>query len=341
MIQVQGLTKHYGAIQAVQDLSFSAEEGDILGFLGPNGAGKSTTMRMLTGYTPPTSGVASVAGFDVYTQSMDLRRSVGYLPESTPLYTDMTVKSYLGFMANLKGVKSSRKKSSIDTAIDETGLGHVSHRLICNLSKGYRQRVGLAQALVGDPKVLILDEPTVGLDPAQNQEIRSLIRSMRGHRTVLISTHILPEVSMTCNKVIIINRGQIQASGSPENLVSALGETLEARALIGTKDPEPVRKAIEDKKGVRSVRMNRMAEDNRYELKIELDHEQEARPLITKALIETGVDLYEFRTLGLTLEDVFLKTINRGYEKHEEASSSALESANESEKIETDESDET
>ena len=213
MIEVENLSKSYGGTLAVNDISFQVEQGDILGFLGPNGAGKTTTMRILTGFFPPTSGTARVAGYDVVRHSFEVRRCIGYLPERMPLYGEMTVDAYLAFIHELKKYPRRSRKGHIDTAMEKCGLRHVRKRLIGNLSSGYRQRVGLAQAIIGEPKVLVLDEPTLGLDPAQVIEIRRMIREMAREKTIILSTHILPEVSMICNKVVIINRGQIARQG--------------------------------------------------------------------------------------------------------------------------------
>lgn len=218
MIEVHELTKRYGERVAVSGVSFSVAKGEVLGFLGPNGAGKTTTMRMLTGFLPPSSGSARIAGFDVFHESDHVRRRIGYLPENPPLYVDMTVKAYLDFVARLKGVARSRVHEARDRAIERTGLQSVAGRLLGHLSKGYRQRAGLAQAIINDPEVLVLDEPTIGLDPRQIIEIRSLIRDLSGERTVILSTHILPEVSQVCDKVVIINHGRIACEDTLSNL---------------------------------------------------------------------------------------------------------------------------
>lgn len=218
MIEVRELTKRYGDREVVKGISFSAEKGQVLGFLGPNGAGKTTTMRMLTGYLPPSSGTARVAGYDVFTQSAEVRRRIGYLPENPPLYPDMTVRSYLAFVARLKGVPRSRVRGACDEAIERTGLTDVAGRLLGHLSKGYKQRVGLAQALIHEPEVMVLDEPTIGLDPRQIIEIRQLIKKLSGNRTVILSTHILPEVAQVCDKVVIINDGRIACEDTIANL---------------------------------------------------------------------------------------------------------------------------
>jgi ABC-2 type transport system ATP-binding protein len=218
MIEVRDLTKRYGERVAVKGITFSAGRGEILGFLGPNGAGKTTTMRMLTGFIPPTSGSAKVAGFDIFSEAAEVRRRIGYLPENPPLYPDMTVSSYLTFVAKLKGVGRAEVGEARDRVIERTGLAHVAGRLLSHLSKGYRQRVGLAQALIHNPEVLVLDEPTIGLDPRQIIEIRGLIKDLAGNRTVILSTHILPEVSQVCDKVVIINDGRVACEDTIANL---------------------------------------------------------------------------------------------------------------------------
>src|SRR5206468_4985948 len=219
MIQVDQLTKRYGPVTAIQDVSFSVEKGQIVGFLGPNGAGKSTTMKILSCFMPPTSGTARVAGLDVFAQSLEVRRRIGYLPENAPLYTELTVAAYLDFVAEIKGVGRSVRRGRVGDVMERCFIADMQHRMIGKLSKGYRQRVGLAQALLGDPEVLILDEPTIGLDPKQIAEIRSLIKSLGGQHTVILSTHILPEVSMVCDSIIIINRGRVVAKGTQAELV--------------------------------------------------------------------------------------------------------------------------
>lgn len=223
MIEVTGLTKRYRDRMAVEDLSFEVAEGEILGFLGPNGAGKSTTMKMLTGFLPPSSGSVKVAGFDVFDSPLEVKRRIGYLPETPPLYPEMTVRSYLRFVADLKSVPRAAVKSEVDRVAELTGVAEVSGRVIGNLSKGYRQRVGIAQALLGSPPVLILDEPTEGLDPSQRADVRSLIKGLAGKHTVILSTHVLPEVTMTCQKVLIIRQGKLVAYDQIQNLSSHHG----------------------------------------------------------------------------------------------------------------------
>lgn len=242
MIDVQGITKFYGPIAAVQDVSFQVASGEIVGFLGPNGAGKSTTMRILTAFAPATRGEARIAGFEVHASPLEVKRRIGYLPERVPLYDEMVVSSFLQYVAELKGVEKGQRRSEVGSALERCGLSHMSNRLIGNLSKGYRQRVGLAQALIGNPPVLILDEPTVGLDPAQIVEIRQMIRGLREQHTVLISTHILPEVAMLCERAIIINQGRVVAERPIDNLPGeGGGKGLEALFLeVVTADRAPL-----------------------------------------------------------------------------------------------------
>ena len=232
MIEVSHLSKQYGDVVAVEDVSFRAEKGVILGFLGPNGAGKTTTMRMLTCYLPPSSGEAKVAGFDILEESMEVRKRIGYLPEQPPVYHDMTVGAYLRFVAKIKGVPGPQLNGRLDDTMEKTGIAPHRDTVIGHLSKGYRQRVGLAQALVHEPDVLILDEPTVGLDPKQIIEIREVIKGLGGDHTVILSTHILPEVSMTCSQLVIINNGRIAGEGTPESLMAQLKEGEVLRAHI-------------------------------------------------------------------------------------------------------------
>ncbi len=222
MIEVENLTKRYGDLAAVQNISFSAKKGEVLGFLGPNGAGKTTTMRIITGFLPATSGTARVDGFDIFEQAQEVRARVGYLPENPPLYNDMTVRSYLSFVARIKGVARADIPAAAKRSIERCGLNEVADRVLGHLSKGFRQRVGLAQALIHDPSVLVLDEPTIGLDPRQIIDIRSLIRDLSGERTVILSTHILPEVAQLCDKVVIINRGRIAVEESLETLTAEM-----------------------------------------------------------------------------------------------------------------------
>src|SRR5438876_10116901 len=253
MIEVEHLTKNYGLVNAISDVSFSVAPGQIVGFLGPNGAGKSTTMRILACFMPASSGVARVAGHDVFRESMEVRRRIGYLPESVPLYTDMRVAAYLEFVAEVKGVSRAERRRRVADVMDRCMVADVQNRLIGKLSKGYRQRVGLAQAIVSDPEVLILDEPTIGLDPKQITEIRSLIKSLAGQHTVILSTHILPEVSMVCSSVVIINQGVIVAQGPIDSLVEQFFPTARVEVEIAGPSPDAVREALGVIPGVVSV----------------------------------------------------------------------------------------
>jgi ABC-2 type transport system ATP-binding protein len=308
VIEVDSLTKYYGNTRAIEDVSFTVGEGEILGFLGPNGAGKTTTMRILTCYTPPTRGTARIAGLDVSRNSLEVRRLIGYLPETVPLYHEMTVRGYLDFIAQAKGYALPGRKAHVDRVIGEVGIENVAHRLIGNLSKGYRQRVGLGQALVGEPQVLILDEPTIGLDPRQISEVRSLIKSMAGRKTVILSTHILPEVSMTCSKVAIISDGRIVASGTPEKLTTDLEPTVEVLVRVRG-DAEKVLALLKAVVGVRRAALHRMIERNDAEYLMEEERGRDCRAELSRRLIQSGFELLELRTRGLSLEEMFLRVV--------------------------------
>src|SRR6266702_4695429 len=252
MIEVERLTKSYGPLTAIRDVSFSVAPGEIVGFLGPNGAGKSTTLRILSCFMPASGGTAVVAGYDVFRESMEVRRRIGYLPENVPLYTDLRVAAYLDFVAETKGVPRGERKKRVADVMDRCMVADVQNRLIGKLSKGYRQRVGLAQAIVSDPEVLILDEPTIGLDPKQITEIRSLIKSLAGQHTVILSTHILPEVSMVCDSIIIINKGRVVAKGTQAELVQQVFPAARVEVEIGGR-PEAVQASLRALPGVTSV----------------------------------------------------------------------------------------
>jgi len=299
MIKVEGLTKDYGARRAIDSLSFEAEQGEILGFLGPNGAGKTTTMRILTGYMPPTSGQATVAGYDVVAESLEVRRRVGYLPETVPLYTDMTVFDYLKFMADLRHLPDAEERA--EDVLEMVGLEERAEGYIGNLSKGMRQRVGLAQALLHRPEVLILDEPTIGLDPAQVVDVRKMIREVGKERTVLLSTHILTEAQQICDRVLIINQGHIIAEDTPENLQARLvgAET----ALLRVRgDSDELAGKIRKIQGIQNV--NAKPDGS---LEFQFAPGQDVRPEVARIAIKSGYDLLELRQVGMSLEEIFLE----------------------------------
>jgi ABC-2 type transport system ATP-binding protein len=308
MIEVQNLTKRYGPVTAIHDVSFSVAPGEIVGFLGPNGAGKSTTMRILACFMPASGGTARVAGYDVFRESMEVRRRIGYLPESVPLYNDMRVAPYLDFVAEVKGVPRSARKSRVADVMDRCLISDVQNRLIRNLSKGYRQRVGLAQAIVSDPHVLILDEPTIGLDPRQIAEIRSLIKSLAGEHTVILSTHILPEVSMLCSGVVIINRGAIVAQGPIDRLVEQFFPT--ARVEVEVAGP---RAAVVDGMraiaGVVRVDDSAVPGDGAGRYVVESARGRDVRGEIFQLAAQQKWNLLELKQVGMTLEEVFIRIV--------------------------------
>jgi ABC-2 type transport system ATP-binding protein len=300
MIQAEGLTKYYGRNAAIQGLSFDAEAGEILGFLGPNGAGKTTTMRILAGYMPPTSGSARVAGFDVVDQSLDVRRRVGYLPETVPLYPELSVREYLTYMGSLRRVPGLDER--VQEVIEEVRLEERAESFIGSLSKGLRQRVGVAQALLHKPEVLILDEPTIGLDPAQIIEVRKLIQGLGRERTVLLSTHILSEAQQVCDRVLIINRGQIVAEDTPANLQAQLagGERLRVQAAMETRELLAL---------VRGIPGVTRAQPGGAEGAVEISSApgQDVRPAVARKVVEGGFDLLEMRPVSISLEEIFLQ----------------------------------
>ena len=304
MIEVESLTKRYGRTTAVDGVSFRVERGEILGFLGPNGAGKTTTMRILTCYLPPTEGTARVAGYDVFSQPMEVKRRVGYLPETPPLYPDMGVRDYLDFCARIKGVPAKERKTRVGDAIERCRVGDVRDKLIAKLSKGYRQRVGLAQAILHNPDVLILDEPTAGLDPKQIIETRELIRSLAGSHTVILSTHILPEVSMTCGRVVIINKGRVVAEDTPDNLTRRLKGAgtirLEARG-----DAASVLEAVAAVPGVLAAHP-RGGHDGAVIVDVEAEAGRDVRAELAWAVVTKGHGLVGLQLMGMSLEVIFL-----------------------------------
>jgi ABC-2 type transport system ATP-binding protein len=305
MIKVEGLTKRYARNVAVKNISFEVGKGEIVGFLGKNGAGKTTTMRVLTCFLPPTSGKASVAGFDVIEQSLDVRKNIGYLPETPPLYPEMEVADYLSFVAKIKGIPSPDVAKRVEEVIERTALGSVRNTIIGKLSKGYRQRVGIAQAIIHNPPVLILDEPTSGLDPEQQREARQLIASLSGDHTIILSTHILSEVEQSCSKVIIINAGEIIAVDSVANLHKRRqGGEMVAVQVAGA--PESVvRQKLELVRGVAKV-TSREAPDGLVAFEIESLEQYALRPELARAVVQSGWDLTELRTVGESLEEIFL-----------------------------------
>ena len=305
MIEANGLTKFYGPIGAIKNVSFQIEKGEVVGFLGPNGAGKSTTIRILTCYMPPSSGTARVEGFDVMENSLQIRERIGYLPESVPLYKDLTVRRFLRFAASAKGVEAKRISAEISRVTSACGLEKNANRIIGNLSKGFRQRVGLAQALLNDPSVLILDEPTIGLDPTQIIEIRRLILDLREERTILLSSHILPEVAQLCRRVIIINKGEIVATDSPGNLTSQLQKTV--KILLEVSGPtQEFAQAIENMAGVQKVSLET---NETSKFVIETDPSADRRPEIAAMAVQKGCGLLELRTMQLSLEDIFMQLV--------------------------------
>ena len=306
MIEVKDLTKSYGQITAVDHISFGVNKGEILGFLGPNGAGKTTTMRILTGFMPATSGTASIAGFDVTNESLEVRRHIGYLPEAPPVYPDMSVESYLDFVARIKNVPAEKRRGRVDDAMAKTNLTDRRHELIKRLSRGYKQRVGIAQALVHDPDVIILDEPTVGLDPKQIIEVRHLIKSLAGNHTIILSTHILPEVSMTCDRVVIINKGRVAAVDTPQNLTSQLKGGLRVR--VEARAPEAALKDLLVKvPGVKIVQIEGAHNDGHMIAMVEGTQGKDIRSEIAAGIVGKGWPLYELRGVSMSLEDIFLQ----------------------------------
>ncbi len=308
MIEVEGLTKYYGRLAAIKDMSFRVESGDIVGFLGPNGAGKTSTMRILTCFSPASAGRASILGMDSRTDSLKIRQKIGYLPENVPLYEWMRVGSYLHFVARAKGVSSAERSAEVNRVAQSVGVDQVMHKLIRWLSKGYRQRVGLAQALIGDPPILILDEPTIGLDPKQIREIRQLIKGFSQSRTVILSTHILPEVSQICDRVIIINKGSIVAEDTPSNLTKGQGKMSKCRVIARAPETE-LSAALSGVEGVGSVRLNGPPSDGEVELIVEADTERDIRSALAHVVLDKGWDLLELAALQLSLEDVFIDLV--------------------------------
>jgi ABC-2 type transport system ATP-binding protein len=319
VIEVQHITKRYGRVTAVDDVSFRVERGEILGFLGPNGAGKTTTMRILTGYMPATEGRATVAGYDIFTHAIEAKRRTGYLPETPPLYPDMTVREYLDFVARIKGVPPKERRQRVSTMMERTHVADMASRHCGKLSKGYRQRVGLAQALIHNPEVLILDEPTAGLDPKQIIETRELIRGLAGDHTIVLSTHILPEVAQTCQRVVIINKGRVVAVDTPENLTARLkgAETMYVQVDAGGADagaalqsiPGVTRVAASDQRGAHGA------------FEVESERGTDVRREIARTVVTHGWGLLELRPMRMSLEEIFLQVTTEEAPPAQEAAS--------------------
>lgn len=302
MIEVNDLTRYYGQKQAISNVSFKVNEGEILGLLGPNAAGKTTTMRILTCYMPPTSGTATVGGFDIFEQSMEVRKITGYLPENPPLYSDLVVEDYLTFVAKIKGIEKQRMNAEVDSVIEKANIGDVKNRVIAKLSKGYRQRVGLAQCLLNNPQVVIFDEPTIGLDPKQIIEIRELIKNLKGEHTVILSSHILPEVEQTCERVVIISEGKVVAEDTPDNLTARMKGS--DRVLLEVEgDEKKVKDTLESFSGVMSVQTKNIGDGN---VKVVVESKTDLRKDFAKALIGKNMGLLEMQADKVTLEDIFL-----------------------------------
>jgi ABC-2 type transport system ATP-binding protein len=318
LIEVDGLTKFYGNLPGILDVSFKVEEGEILGFLGPNGAGKSTTMRILTGYMPPTSGTVRLDGIDVIEKPLEVQKRLGYLPENNPLYPEMTVSAYLDFVASVKGLRGAGKAAAIDRVVGGCGLEDVAMRIIGHLSKGYRQRVGLAQALVNDPHILIMDEPTSGLDPAQIIEIRDLIRGLKGNHTIILSTHILPEVNVICDRVVVIHQGRVAAEGALDTLAMDTqdGETIRVSALGPA---EAIRSGLASVSGVRGVSLREDVAGEEAHFEVSAGKGRDVRPDLVAAVTAAGGRLTELYRERMTLEDTFVKIIGGESRSEEEA----------------------
>jgi ABC-2 type transport system ATP-binding protein len=307
VIEVEHLSKNYGSTPGIQDISFNVEPGEIMGFLGPNGAGKTTTMRILAGYLPATTGTARIAGYDVHEKSLLVRQRIGYLPETPPLYPEMTVEGFLYFVSSVKGVSAGDRAAAVKRAIERCNLQEKRKVLIRKLSKGFRQRVGIAQAIVHDPPVIILDEPTVGLDPRQIIDVRNLIKSLAGSHTIILSTHILPEVSMTCDRVTIINRGKVIVTNTPDSLEASLAGGVGYEIEIEGEATE----AIEQLKlllSVRGVEVASPGANARSVIKVSSEPGTEPGRDIVQVLVNMGIGVYEMRRTRATLEDVFLVT---------------------------------
>ena len=335
MIQVENITKKYGSFVAVNDISFEIDEGEIVGFLGPNGAGKSTTMNMITGFIEPTSGRIIVDGYDISKKPKKAKRQIGYMPEGVPLYSDLTVKEFVSYMAELKGVPRKERKEKVKKAIEETGLTDVQNKLTKNLSRGYKQRVSMAGALVSNPKVIILDEPTVGLDPKQVTEIRALIKELGKEHTVILSSHILSEVSQICNRVIIINSGKIIAVDTPENLEKKVVK--DNSVYVTVEDPENKMDAIKEKlQDIQEIKLIAENEDKTKKYMINANSDIDLRKKIFETFAKEGITIVEMKKSDVTLEDAFMQLIDsKNSELKEAENTESVEKTENSEKPES------
>lgn len=311
MIEVKNITKKYGSFTAVDNISFKIEEGEIIGLLGPNGAGKSTTMNMITGYIEPTEGEISIEGYDISKKSKKAKAQIGYMPEGVPLYSDLTVKEFVTYMAELKKVDRKTRKEKVEKIIEQTGLKEVEKKLTRNLSRGYKQRVSMAGALVGEPKILILDEPTVGLDPKQITEIRALIKELGKTHTIILSSHILSEVSQICNKVIIINKGKIVAIDTPENLEKKVSTN--NATYVTVEDTENKIEIIKEKiPEIKNIKLIKENEDGTKQYVLESDKDVDLRKIVLNEFAKENITIFEMKKADTTLEDAFMKLIEGG-----------------------------
>ena len=311
MIEVKNITKKYGSFTAVDNISFKIEEGEIIGLLGPNGAGKSTTMNMITGYIEPTEGEISIEGYDISKKSKKAKAQIGYMPEGVPLYSDLTVKEFVTYMAELKKVDRKTRKEKVEKIIEQTGLKEVEKKLTRNLSRGYKQRVSMAGALVGEPKILILDEPTVGLDPKQITEIRALIKELGKTHTIILSSHILSEVSQICNKVIIINKGKIVAIDTPENLEKKVSTN--NATYVTVEDTENKMETIKEKiPEIKEIKLIKENEDGTKQYVLESDKDVDLRKIVFNEFAKENITIFEMKKADTTLEDAFMKLIEGG-----------------------------
>ncbi len=304
MIVAENLVKRYGPVEAVKGVNFKVDKGEVVGFLGPNGAGKTTIMRILTTFLPPTSGKAFVAGYDCTEEALEVRRRIGYLPENPPLYLDMNTRDYLHFMGEIKGLKGKKLNEAVDIAAEKTKIADNMDKQIGHLSKGYRQRVGLAQAILHNPPLLILDEPTIGLDPTQVVEFRQLIKELAGESTILLSTHILPEASLLSDRVLIIHKGNILAEDTPEELAKKVKGTQTLKVAVGGANDEAVEKALSELEGVQAV-----IPEGEGKFRVEISKEEDIRGEIARLVVWRDWNLLELTPVGVTLEDIFMSLV--------------------------------